>query len=110
MEFAAVTQKLSQEHLQSLLASRVVVEPHHANPSLLETPVREGAIVTDDMEDMPEDTTITEGVVVRAVVEMWDIMHYKKGTRMSIWTSQVLMPPTDGGNTLKPFNRREMPT
>ena len=37
MEFAAVAQKLSQEHLQSLLASRVVVEPCHADPSLLET-------------------------------------------------------------------------
>ena len=37
MEFAAVAQKLSQKHLQSLLASRVVVEPCHADPSLLET-------------------------------------------------------------------------
>ena len=37
MEFAAVAQKLSQEHPQSLLASRVVVEPCHADPSLLET-------------------------------------------------------------------------
>ena len=37
MEFAAVAQKLSQEHLQSLSASRVVVESCHAEPSLLET-------------------------------------------------------------------------
>ena len=37
MEFAAVAQKLSQEHLQSLSVSRVVVEPCHADPSLLET-------------------------------------------------------------------------
>ena len=37
MEFAVVAQKLSQEHLQSLSASRVVVEPCHADPSLLET-------------------------------------------------------------------------
>ena len=37
MEFAAVAQKLRQEHLQSLLASRVVVEPCHADPNLLET-------------------------------------------------------------------------
>ena len=37
MEFAAVAQKLSQEHLQSLSASRVMVEPCHADPSLLET-------------------------------------------------------------------------
>ena len=37
MEVAAVAQKLSQEHLQSLSASRVVVEPCHADPSLLET-------------------------------------------------------------------------
>ena len=35
MEFAAAAQKQSQEHLQSPLASRVVVEPHHG---LLETP------------------------------------------------------------------------
>ena len=37
MEVVAEAQKLSQEHLQSLTASRVVVEPHHADPSLLET-------------------------------------------------------------------------
>ena len=37
MEVATVAQKLSQEHLQSLLASSVVVEPCHADPSLLET-------------------------------------------------------------------------
>ena len=37
MKVDAVAQKLSQEHLQSLSASRVVVEPHHADPSLLET-------------------------------------------------------------------------
>ena len=36
MEVAAEAQKLSQEHLQGLLASRVVVEPHYADPSLLE--------------------------------------------------------------------------
>ena len=66
MEFAAVAQKLSQEHLQSLLASRVVVEPCHADPSLLGNPVRAGATVTDDK---PEDTTVTGGVVVGAVVE-----------------------------------------
>ena len=37
MEVTAVAQKLSQEHLQSLSASRVVVQPCHADPSLLET-------------------------------------------------------------------------
>ena len=65
MEGAAVVQKLSQEHLQSLLASRVVVEPCHADPSF---PDREGATVTDDMEDRPEYTTVTGGVVVGAIV------------------------------------------
>ena len=37
MEVAAVAQKLNQEHLQSLSAPRVVMEPFHAVPSLLET-------------------------------------------------------------------------
>ena len=37
MEVAAEAQKLSQEHLESLLASRVVVEPCHADHTLLET-------------------------------------------------------------------------
>ena len=70
MEFAAVAQKLSQEHLQSLSASRVVMEPCHAMPSTLTgNPVREGATVMDDMEDRPEDTTVTGGVVVGAVVK-----------------------------------------
>ena len=70
MEFDAVAQKLAQEHLQSLLASRVVVEPHHADPKLTGKPVREGATVTDDSDDRPEDTTVMGGVVVGAVVEM----------------------------------------
>ena len=64
MEFAAA-QKRSQEHLQSSLASRVVVEP----PWLTGNPVREGATDTDDTDDRPEDTTVTGGVVVGAVVE-----------------------------------------
>ena len=39
-------------------------------------------MVTDDRDDIPEDTTFTGGVVVIAVVvETWDIMNYKKGTR-----------------------------
>ena len=70
MEGAAVAQRQSQEHLQSLLASRVVVEPCHADPSLLGNAVREGATVTDDTEDRLEDTSVTGGVVVRAIVEM----------------------------------------
>ena len=37
MEDAAVAHKLSQEHLQSLSASRVVMEPCHADPNLPET-------------------------------------------------------------------------
>ena len=69
MDFAAVAQKLSQEHLQRLSGSTVVVKPCHADPSLLETPVREGATVTHDTDDRPEDTTVTRGVVVRAIVE-----------------------------------------
>ena len=36
-------------------------------PWLTENPIREGATVTDDR---PEDTTVTGGVVVGAVVEM----------------------------------------
>ena len=44
-------------------------------PWLTGNPVREGATVTDDTDDRPEDTTVTGGEVVGAVVEMWDIMH-----------------------------------
>ena len=33
-------------------------------------PVREGATVTNETDDRPEDTTITRGVVVIAIVEM----------------------------------------
>ena len=33
-------------------------------------PVREGATVTDETDDRPEDTIVTGGVVVIAVVEM----------------------------------------
>ena len=76
-------------------------------------PVREGATATDDMKDRPEDTTVTGGVAVRAVVETLDIMQYKIGTRMSIGTSQVLMPPTpptDGETPQTLPDRREMPT
>ena len=64
MEFAAVAQKMSQEHLQSLLASR----GWWNNAMLIQAywnPVREGTTVTDDR---PEDTTATGGVVVGAVV------------------------------------------
>ena len=38
-------------------------------------------MVTDEIDDRPEDTTITEGVVVIAMVDMQDIINYKKGTR-----------------------------
>ena len=69
MEFAAVAQKLSQEHLQSLLASRVVVEPHHADPSLLETLSGKEPMSLMTPMNRPEDTTVTRGVVVRAIVE-----------------------------------------
>ena len=33
-------------------------------------PVREGVTVTDDTDNKPKDTTVTGGVVVRAVVAM----------------------------------------
>ena len=39
-------------------------------------------MVTDDRDYIPEDTTVTGGVVVIAVeVETSDIMNYMKGTR-----------------------------
>ena len=59
MEVAAEAQKLSQEHLQGLSASRVVVEPHHADPSLLETLSRKEQLSLMNTEDRPEDTTVT---------------------------------------------------
>ena len=37
-------------------------------------------MVTDEIDDRPEDTTIT-GVVVIAVEDTRDLMNYKKGTR-----------------------------
>ena len=39
-------------------------------PWLTGNPVREGATVTDDTDDRPEDTTVTGGVVVGAAVEI----------------------------------------
>ena len=45
--------------------------------NVIGSPIREGATVTDETNDSPEDTTITGGVVVVAIVEMWDIMNYK---------------------------------
>ena len=39
-------------------------------PWLTGNPIREGATVTDDTDDRPEDTTVTGGVVVGAVVKM----------------------------------------
>ena len=38
-------------------------------PWLIGNPIREGATITDDTDDRPEDTTVTGGVVVGAVVE-----------------------------------------
>ena len=66
MESAAVAQKRSQKHLQSSLASRVVVG---TTPWLTGNPVIEGATDTDDTDDRPEDTTVIGGVVVGAMVE-----------------------------------------
>ena len=38
-------------------------------------------MVTDEIDDRPEDTNITRGVAVIVMVDMQDIMNYKKGTR-----------------------------
>ena len=67
MEVSVVAQRHSQEHLQSIMVSGVAAEPYHADPTLQENPIKEEAMVTDDRDDIPEDTTITEGVVVVAV-------------------------------------------
>ena len=56
---------------------RVVVEPLHTDPMLQEAPFMEGATVTDETDDSPEDTTVTGRVVVVAIVETWDITNYK---------------------------------
>ena len=45
---------------------------------LTEYPIREGATVTDDTDEGPEDTTVTGGVVVGTIVEMWDINALQK--------------------------------
>ena len=64
MEVAAVAWRQGQEHLQSTLVSGVAAEPHH----VVGSPIKEGATVTDDIDDIPEDTTVTGGVVVIAMV------------------------------------------
>ena len=38
MDVAAVPQRQGQEQLKSILVSGVVAEPHHAGPTLQETP------------------------------------------------------------------------
>ena len=48
--------------------SGVVTEPHHADPMLQEVLSKEGAIVTDEIDDIREDTIVTRGVVVIAMV------------------------------------------
>ena len=72
MVFAAVAQNWSQEHLQSSSASRVAVEPHHG---LLETLSGKEPLTLMTGQKIPP---VTGGVVVGAVVEMRDIMYYKK--------------------------------
>ena len=67
MEVAAVAQRHGQEHLQSILVSGVAAEPHHADPNVVESPIKEGAMVTNDRDDIPEDTSVTRGVVVIVV-------------------------------------------
>ena len=69
MKVAAVAQWQGQQHLQRALVSAVVAEPHHADLMLLEAPTRRGTMVTvERRDDIPEHTTVTEGVVDVAVV------------------------------------------
>ena len=37
-------------------------------PDIVRSPIKEGTTVTDDIDDIPEDTTVTEGVVAVAMV------------------------------------------
>ena len=48
--------------------SGVVVEPYHADPTIVGSPIKEGAMVTNDRDDISEDTTVTGVVVVIAMV------------------------------------------
>ena len=67
MEVAAVAQWQGQQYLQCSLVSVVAAEPHHADPMLLEAPSG-GGMVTDERDDIPEDTTVTREVLVIAMV------------------------------------------
>ena len=71
MEVAAVAWRQGQEHLQNVLVSGVEAEPHHADTNIVGSPIKEGATVTGDKDDIPEYTTVTGGgvVVVAMVVE-----------------------------------------
>ena len=64
-------------------------------PSIAGSPIKEGAMVTDERDDKPEDMTVTDRVVVIAVVvEAWDIMKTtkKSTTAWSITDIQISSP------------------
>ena len=58
-------------------------------------------MVTDETDDSPEDSTLTGGVVVIAVVDMGNIMNYKKVQDEAYRQPVVVMPPNPQhmGNT-----------
>ena len=56
MEVAAVAQRQDQEHLQSIFMSGVVADTHHADPTIVRSPIKEGTMVTDNIDDILEET------------------------------------------------------
>ena len=56
---AVVTEAWPRTPPECILVSGVVAEPHHAGPTLLGSPIKEGAMVTNDRDDIPENTTVT---------------------------------------------------
>ena len=67
MEVAAIAQRQGQRHLQDTSVSTMVVEPHHS-PDVAGGPIKEGAMVTNERDDIPEDITVTGVVVVISMV------------------------------------------
>ena len=68
MEVPAVAQWQGQQHLKSALVSVVAAEPHHADPMMLEAPSKREPWLTDERNDILEDTTVTRGVAVIAML------------------------------------------
>ena len=69
-------------------------------------------MVTDETDDSPEDTTVTRGAVVIAVVENLRHNELQEHARRSIWTPHVLMPPklpTDGEHPPNPQHKGNIP-